>query len=307
MKKSYLPLILLPLLTIFCCLLLWTSWQSSQSLRAAHAEVQSMHSQLEQERLESQLQISLQAQALADQQLNQLLAAYDLPDSLFETKEDHTSENHFYLFNGMPFDPTQDLQTLEMVDASLDQQAYYTRFYHLWRNGAYQGTVVGSLTEEGRHVVQGLGTDGTIACSWYYDAIPRQVVFSEDYNFPLTEMIPHDQVLYCCIDLDGDNSLEILVGVIDHCRHASQLAMYREDGSFIGIIATLDNGLWLGRPEEPRYLELGQVYPFDLDGDSCMELIVQPPQYLKPVIFITGYDGESLTRINDLHWSVTQE
>ena len=46
MKKSYLPLILLPLLAILCGLLLWTDWQSGQSLRAARAEVQAMQSKM---------------------------------------------------------------------------------------------------------------------------------------------------------------------------------------------------------------------------------------------------------------------
>jgi len=307
MKRSYLPLILLPLLAILCGLLLWTDWQSGQSLRAARAEVQAMQSKMEQERLAAQLEISQQAKALADEQLTQLLDAYGLPGTLFDAKEDNSPERHFYLFNGIPFDPSQDVQTLEMVDASPAAQSYYTRFYYLWRQGNYQGTVVGSLTEEGRHVIQGLGADGTIACSWYYDAIPRQFTTAEENAFPLTEMIPHDQADYRCIDLDGDGASEVLASVIDSAGCASQIAMYRENGAFVGIIATLENGLWLGRPEELRYLELGQIHPFDLDGDGCMELILQPPQYEKPALLITGYDGQALTRAHDVRWSVTGE
>ena len=98
MKRSYLPLILLPLLAILCGLLLWTGWQSGQSLRAARAEVQAMQSKMEQERLAAQLEISQQAKALADEQLTQLLDAYGLPETLFDAKEDNSPERHFYLF-----------------------------------------------------------------------------------------------------------------------------------------------------------------------------------------------------------------
>ncbi len=321
MKRSYLPLILLPLLALLCGLLLWTGWQSGQSLRAARAEVQTMHAQMEQQRLSHELALSQQGQALADQKLQTLLEAYGLPASIFDEKPGATPEDHFFLYQGFPIDPTKDVQALEGIVADARQASYYTRFYHVWKAGSYEG-LRACVMAEGDRMVGGLFdsdfSSPTIASPYYYEAVTDAMNFlyypgHTDPMFQPAELSGYTYLECSNLDLGGEQGCITLVAAQNHTTHASRLAVYEsmveagQQPRLLGVIATLDNGLWLGRPEDPRYLSVRDVTPFDLDGDGVMELITEPPMYTQPTILITGFDGQVLTRAHDIRWSVTGE
>lgn len=316
MKRSYLPLILLPLLALLCGLLLWVGWQNGQSLRAARAEVKTIHAQLEQQRLSHELELAQQAQTLANQKLQTLLDAYGLPASIFDEKPGNTPEDHFFLYQGLLLDPTLDVQQLEHLCVNEEQATFYTRLYHVWKAGRYEGLRACTVSGGDLHVsdlYDGDFSGPTIASPYYYDAVTSAMNLLYYPGFTPVGMIEHTYLECSNLRLGGENGDVLLVAVQDHRTHASQLALYEsmteenQQPRLIGVIATLKNGLWLGRPEEPRYLSVRDVTPFDLDGDGVMELITEPPLYLQGTVFITGFDGTALTRAHDVDWSVSGE
>lgn len=321
MKGSRVPWVALPLLTILCVILLWRGWQSTQQTRAVRAEIADIQAQLEQQRLEHELALSQQAQALADQKLQILLDAYGLPASIFDEKDGAGPEDHFYLYQGVPIDPTLNIQTLKPIHANADQAAYYTRFYHVWKAGSYEGVRACSMSE-GDMYVRGLYDNDfsspTIASPYYYEATTdaMNILYYPGHTDPMfqPEELSEYTYLECSnLDLGGEHGNITLVAAQNHITHSSQLAVYEsmaeagQQPQLIGIIATLEDGLWLGRPEEPRYLSVRDVTPFDLDGDGVMELITEPPMYTQRTIFITGFDGQALTHAHNINWSVSCE
>ncbi len=317
MKRVFWPYLLMVLMAILCVLLLWNGYQSTNTLRAARAELSAAQSQLTQQRLESELELVQQAQALANEKLATLETLYGLPEGIFEEKP----QEDFLLYCGYPIDPTLDRQTLDLFSEqtfTAQQAGDYTRFYHVWQEGQYQGIRVGEAAE-GDNWVRGLyelgGPGGATIASPVYRELPRNdmTVFHgpvvPGLTFVPEGMRTHTYLEYCHLDLGGERGRVTLAAVQDQENYSSQLALYAqpwedEDFRLIGIIATMEDGRWLGRDEDPRYLSVRDVTIFDLDGDGRCELIFEPPTVLKPELFVTGYDGETLTRTHDLDWEL---